>query len=85
MDFGIYHEDVMIGLVADDILHLKTGKSTKKYFINKQLPPFEYDKGEKKKQMSYYIAPEEIFDDPEQASYWANLANAAALRSKHKI
>ena len=58
--YGIYHDGVMIGLVADDSLYLKEDKSTENYFINKQLKPFEYDKGEKKVQMSYYLAPEVV-------------------------
>ena len=35
-------------------------------------------------QMSYYAAPEEIFDDPEEAGTWAKLAFEAALRARKK-
>jgi DNA transformation protein len=31
--------------------------------------------------MSYYKAPEEIYDDPEQAAYWAKQGFQAALRA----
>jgi len=80
--YGIYHDGVMFALVADDTLYLKADVTTKDYFIDKQLIPFEYDKGGKKIKMSYYLAPEEIYDDPDEASYWANLAYEAALRAK---
>ena len=82
--YGIYHDGIMIGLVADDTLYLKVDKTTEKHFIEKALTPFEYDKGNKKVKMSYYLAPEEIYDDPDEASHWASLAYEAALRSKSK-
>jgi DNA transformation protein and related proteins len=81
--YGIYHDGLMFGLVADDTLYLKVDDSTKDQFINKDLSPFEYDKGNKKIQMSYYLAPEEIYDDPDEATYWARLAYQAALKSKY--
>ncbi len=80
--YGIYHDGLMFGLVADDTLYLKTDKTTKQQFIDNDLSPFEYEKDNKKVQMSYYLAPEEIYDDPEEAVYWARLAYQAALNSK---
>ena len=50
--YGIYHESVMICLVANDTLYLKADKITEKHFIEKGLTPFKYDKGNKKVQMS---------------------------------
>ncbi len=46
--FGRYNDSVMIGLVADDTLYLKTDKSTENYFIDKQLKPSEYEKARRK-------------------------------------
>ncbi len=82
--YGIYYEGIMIGLIADDMLYLKTDKTTEKKFIDKGLKPFKYDKGNKIVKMSYYLAPEEIYDDPEDAVYWARLAYQAALGVKSK-
>ena len=82
--YGIYHDDLMFGLVADDTLYLKVDKSTEQQFIDKDLSQFEYDKGNKKVKMSYYLAPEEIYDDPDEAVYWARLGFQAALNSKSK-
>lgn len=81
---GIYHDGIMIGLVADDTLYLKADETSKAYFLEKGLSPFEYNKGSKIVKMSYYLAPEEIFDDSEEASHWARIAYEAALRSKSK-
>jgi DNA transformation protein and related proteins len=82
--YGVYHEGLMFALIADDTLYLKVDDSTKQQFIDKKLTPFEYDKGNKIVQMSYYLAPEEIFDAPDEATYWARLAYQAALNSKAK-
>ncbi len=51
-------------------------------FIDKELTAFEYNKGNKIIKMSYYLAPEEIYDEPEEVIYWARLAYQAALNSK---
>jgi DNA transformation protein len=80
--YGIYHDDLMFGLVADDVLYLKTDEKSVTAFTELGLSPFEYEKHGKKLKMSYYLAPEEIFDDPEQAKAWADRAFEAALRSR---
>jgi DNA transformation protein and related proteins len=82
--YGVYYDGLMFGLVADDTLYLKVDETTKQQFIDKDLTPFEYDKRNKKVQMSYYLAPEEIYDVPGEAVYWARLAYQAALNSKSK-
>ena len=81
---GIYHQGLMIGLVADDELYLKVDKQTEAEFSAKDMQPFTFHKGEKLVKMSYFQAPEEIYDDHEQANYWANLAYAAAVRANKK-
>ncbi|MBR9927142.1 MAG: TfoX/Sxy family protein, partial [Gammaproteobacteria bacterium] len=43
---------------------------------------FEYEKSGKRVKMTYYAAPEEIFEDPEHAKEWADRAYKAALRQK---
>ena len=79
--YGIYYRDRMFGLVADDVLYLKADKESMPLFEEKGMTAFEYVKNGKAMQMSYFTAPEEIYDDPEQAREWAEHAYAAALRS----
>lgn len=80
--FGVYHQEIMFGLVADDELYLKTDKHNLIEFTQRDLAAFVYDKQGKPVSMSYHQAPEEIYDDPEVAVFWANLAFDAALRAK---
>ena len=80
--YGVYHDNLMFGLVADDVLYLKADDNSSNTFSRRGLSQFEYEKGSKKVKMSYYMAPEEIFDDPEKAREWASRAFEAALRSR---
>lgn len=81
---GIYYDDLMIGLVADHQLYLKADSESIPEFTALALPPFEYNKAGKAMTMSYYLAPETIFDDRNEALRWGKLAHAAALRSRKK-
>jgi DNA transformation protein len=78
--YGIYHDGLMFGLVENDILYLKADSSTKKYFKSKNLSQFQYKRKDKMVKMSYYRAPEEIYDDPSEATIWAKRAYEAASR-----
>lgn len=80
--FGVYHQGLMFALIADDILYLKANEDSKQAFEQRGLTPFELHRHDKIIKMSYYQAPEEIFDDFEQAAIWANLAYHAALQAK---
>ena len=80
--YGIYHDGVMFGLVVNDTLYLKADETTVAAFESRGLGRFEYDKAGKKIHLSYYMAPEEIFDNPEQAAVWARRACAVAVRAK---
>lgn len=79
--YGIYHDGLMFGLVENDTLYLKVDNSTKKYFESKNLSQFQYKRKDKMVKMSYYRAPEEIFDDQSEAAIWAKRAYEAAARS----
>ncbi|MDD9892190.1 MAG: TfoX/Sxy family protein [Gammaproteobacteria bacterium] len=81
---GIFYDGVMIALVADDCLYLKVDKHTQAEFSDLDLPAFEYEKNGKTFAMSYRLAPESIYDDPDEALQWARLAYEAALRGKKK-
>lgn len=81
---GIYHQDLMFGLVADDELYLKVDTQSLPEFEAAGLDAFEYVKNGKQYKMSYHRAPESIFDDPEDARHWADLGFDAALRAASK-
>ena len=80
--YGIYHDGLMFGLVADDSLYLKADETTAEHFVSRGLGRFGYEKGGKLVKLSYYLAPEEVLDNPEAAALWARRAHEAALRAK---
>jgi len=80
--YGIYHDGIMFGLVADDTLYLKADETTVVSFESRGLDQFGYQKGSKLVKLSYYQAPEEVLDNPEDAARWAQRAWEAALRAK---
>lgn len=79
---GIYHDGVMFALVADETLYLKTDAQTVGDFEREGLGPFEYDKGGRVVRMSYYQAPEALFEDRELAADWARRSLEAAWRAR---
>lgn len=79
---GVFHDGLMIGLIADDTLYLKVDEDTIPAFRELGLTPFEYQKGTKLVTMSYYLAPAEALEDPAELVPWAQLALAAAKRSR---
>jgi DNA transformation protein and related proteins len=83
--YGLYCNDVMFGLVADDTLYLKSDETTETHFTSRGLTPFRYSSKDRKAvTMSYYLAPEEVLEDPEQAATWARRSYEAALRARNK-
>ena len=79
--FGIYLNDLMFGIVSHDTLYLKTDDRTLPDFESRELPPFSYQKQGKDLSLSYYQAPQEAMEDPEEICKWAQDAYEAALRA----
>ncbi len=79
--YGVYHEERMFALIVADVLYLKADAHSAERFERRGLSRFEYTRQGRAVQLSYYAAPEEIFDDPDTAGQWARLAFSAACRS----
>ena len=82
--FGIFHQGLMFALIADGSLYLKADDKTRELFLTEGSEAFSYYKKEKEYRLSYYLAPEEFFEDPEACLHWARLAFDTALRNPHK-
>lgn len=75
---GIYHDGLMFGLVVSEQFYLKADAVSRPQFTALGLPPFSYLRQGKPMQLSYYLAPEDIFDDPDAARYWPSLRRGVA-------
>jgi DNA transformation protein and related proteins len=80
--FGIYCNNLMIALVIEDVLYLKTDDSTRASFSNAGGQAFIYQGKGKLVTVSYWTVPEEALESSEQMFPWAKLAYAAALRKE---
>lgn len=80
---GIYCDGAIFAITGDEGVWLKGDDVTRAEFEAAGLSPFtyEFDNG-KTGQMSYYNAPEEIFDDNDCLQHWTVLALEAAARAK---
>jgi DNA transformation protein len=81
---GVFRDGLMFALVVEDVLYLKADAETAGDFEARGLARFQYHKQGKTVSLSYYTAPDEIFDDPDEACAWARRAYAAALRASDK-
>lgn len=79
---GIYLQDLMFGLVADETLYFKVDDGNRSFFEQLELPPFTYEKNGKQFAMSYYMAPPDALEDSEQLCRIAQQAVAAAIRQR---
>ena len=81
---GIYRDNLMFGIVADEILYFKVDDINREDYIERKLEPFSYQKQGRLLTISYYQAPEEVFEDLDEMCIWAEKAYSAALRSAAK-
>lgn len=77
---GVYVDALFIAIVIDGRLYLKVDAETRARFEAAGSAPFVYQGKDKPVEMSYWSAPEEALDSPEQMRPWARMAMAAALR-----
>ena len=82
--WGIYHRGLMFALVIADTLYLKADAKLAPRFQALGLEPFQYPRRGRLVALSFYQAPEEIYDDPDEAKRWAGLAYEAALRASKR-
>lgn len=80
--YGMFLDGLMIGLIAADVLYLKTSEETAGVFEAGGLEPFVYFRQGKEISMSYHRAPDEALEDVEVMEWWAAMAIEAAAAAK---
>lgn len=81
---GVRFGDLMIALVSDGVVYLKTDAETVENFREAGSAPFDYDRKGKSVSLSFWRMPEEAVDDPDVLREWAELALGAARRTAAK-
>lgn len=80
---GIVADDVMIGMVFDDIIYFHTNEGTRAAFVAEGCKPFTFLKRSKSEMIAthWYALPDRLYDDPEELAAWARIALEAMRNS----
>lgn len=81
---GIFGGTVMIGLVMDEQIYLRTDDVSRPGYLAEKSRPFTFGKGGKTVTTAYYSLPDRLLDEPEELVAWAQAAQRIALAKKPK-
>ena len=78
---GVFCDGVMLGMVTENMLYLRVDGHNRALFKEAEAsPPLNYEKGGSTIDLSFWRAPERLFDEPDELVEWARAALAAARR-----
>ena len=78
---GLFCDGVMFGMVTDNMLYLRVDDANRTAFKEAEAaPPLNYAKKGALIDLSFWRAPERLFDEPDELVAWARLALGAARR-----
>lgn len=78
---GVFCDGFMLGMVRDNTLYFRVDDDNRAAFKEAaSFPPLTYDKKGGTIDLSFWRAPERLFDEPDELVTWARAALAAARR-----
>jgi DNA transformation protein len=78
---GVFCDGVMLGMVRDNTLYFRVDDDNRAAFKEAEaFPPLNYAKSGGSIDLSFWHAPERLFDEPDELLIWARAALAAAQR-----
>ena len=78
---GVFCDGLMLGMVRDNTLYFRVDDDNRAAFKEAEsFPPLSYKKKGGTIDLSFWRAPERLFDEPEELVVWAQSALAAAQR-----
>ena len=78
---GVFCDGLMLGMVTDDTLYFRVDDHNREAFKEAQSsPPLNYEKKGCTIDLSFWRAPDRLFDEPEELMAWARAALGAARR-----
>lgn len=76
---GVFAEGLMIAIINDGLIFLKTDAAGREAFAREGCAPFSYAKKDGTHQLtSYWRLPERLYDNPDELAAWARAALAVA-------
>ena len=78
---GVFCDGLMFAMVTDDTLYFRVDEHNRAAFKEAaSFPPLNYEKKGSSIDLSFWRAPERLFDEPDEFVAWARTALAAARR-----
>ena len=78
---GVFCDGLMLGMVTEDTLYFRVDDQNRVAFREAEAyPPLNYGKKGRTIDLSFWRAPERLFDEPDEFVVWGRLALAAASR-----
>ena len=78
---GVFCDGLMLGMVRDNTLYFRVDDDNRAAFKEAEsFPPLNYEKKGGSIHLSFWRAPERLFDEPDELVIWARAALAAARR-----
>jgi DNA transformation protein len=78
---GVFCDGLMLGMVRDNTLYFRIDDGNRAAFKEAESsPPLNYEKQGGTIDLSFWQAPERLFDQPDELVTWARAALAAARR-----
>lgn len=82
---GVFCDGLMFGMVTDNMLYLRVDDHNRAAFKEAEsLPALSYEKQGSTIDLSFWRAPERLFDEPDELVAWVRIALAAARRVRAK-
>ena len=78
---GVFCDGLMFGMVRDDTLYFRVDGHNRAAFKEAEaFPPLNYESQGRTIDLSFWRAPDRLFDEPDELVGWARVALAAACR-----
>ena len=78
---GVFCDGLMLGMVRDNTLYFRVDDDNRATFKEAEsFPPLNYEKKGGSIDLSFWRAPERLFDEPDELVAWARAALGAARR-----
>jgi len=78
---GVFCDGLMLGMVRDNTLYFRVDDDNRAAFKEAEsFPPHNYEKKGGTIDLSFWRAPERLFDEPDELVTWARAALAGARR-----
>ncbi len=78
--FGVFKENVMFAIIAEDQLYFKADGTNRKEFEQRKSQPFTYPSRGKTVTLSYWEVPGEVMDNRDKILHWAQRAFKVARK-----